>query len=98
MAPVAMSDRAARARRPVPLQRTVLALLLTGALLAPAGPAGADMPAPPGVVSGIVPAVVTAYGHVVTLGVAVSPQVGPAATAGAPDAACPGAGAGAVDH
>ena len=48
MAPVAMSDRAARARPPGPRRRAVLALLLTGALLAPAGPAAADVPAPAG--------------------------------------------------
>ncbi len=98
MAPVAMSDRAARARRPVPLRRTVLALLLTGALFAPAGPAAADIPAPPGVVSGIVPAVVAAYGQVGTLGVAVTRQVGRPGTVGAPEAACTGAGTGGVDE
>jgi hypothetical protein len=98
MAPVAMSDRATRARRPVPLRRGVLALLLTGALLAPTGPAAADIPAPPGVVSGIVPAIVAAYGQAGTLGVAVTRQVGRPGTPGAPVAACTGAGVGAVDE
>jgi hypothetical protein len=98
MAPVARSDRAARARRPLPLRMAVLALLLTGALLAPAGPAAADSPAPPGVVTGIVPAVVAAYGQAGTLGVAVTRQVGRPGTAGAPEAACVGAGAGGLDE
>ncbi len=98
MAPVATSDRATRARRPVPLRRGVLALLLTGALLAPTGPAAADIPAPPGVVSGIVPAIVAAYGQVGTLGVAVTRQVGRPGTPGAPVAACTGAGVGAADE
>jgi hypothetical protein len=98
MAPVEKSDRATLARPPRPRRRTVLALLLTGTLLAPAGPAAADIPAPPGVASPIVPAVVAAYGQVGTLGVAVTRQVGRPGTPGAPVAACTGAGVGAADE
>lgn len=87
-----------RARPPVPRRRIVLALLLAGVLLAPAGPAAADNPVPPGVVAPIVPAVVAAYGQAGTLGVAVTRQVGRPGIPGAPSAACTGGGVGAVDE
>jgi hypothetical protein len=45
-----------------------------------------------------VPEIVAAYGQVGTLGVAVTRQVGRPGTAGAPEAACTGAGAGGLDE
>src|SRR5215217_7387921 len=91
MAAVAVPGRPDPARMPARRRRAVLALLLAGALLAPAGPAAADIPPPPGIVPGIVPAMVAAYGQTGTLGVAVARQMGRRGVVGA---ACPDSGGG----
>ena len=98
MAAADLPQRPARAGTPAPLRRTVLALLVTGTLLVTGAvltPAGAsDSPRPAVAAPGIVPAVVSAYGQAGTLAIAVTRQAGRPGVGGT---ACIGAGTGGLD-